>query len=155
MAVLADYFKAFDTVAFETVLRKLRGLGFSTANFRLIVSYLTDRKPFVQIDEKTSKHIDVTFGVPQDSILTPILFNLYVNDISDCLSSIKSYQYADDTTIYLQKKPTILKDGEKRLQQALNDLATWSADCNLCLKVSSCYNSLSLIRKLKRFAPCT
>ena len=124
MAVLADYFKAFDTVAFETVLRKLRGLGFSTANFRLIVSYLTDRKQFVQIDEKTSKHIDVTFGVPQDSILTPILFNLYVNDISDCLSSIKSYQYADDTTIYLQKKPTILKDGEKRLQQALNDLAT-------------------------------
>ena len=153
MAVLADYFKAFDTVAFETVLRKLLGLGFSTANFRLIVSYLTDRKQFVQIDEKTSKHIDVTFGVPQDSILTPILFNLYVNDISDFLSSIKSYQYADDTTIYLQKKPTILKDGEKRLQQALNDLATWSADCNLCLKVSSCYNSLSLIRKLKRFAP--
>ena len=153
MAVLADYFKAFDTVAFETVLRKLLGLGFSTANFRLIVSYLTDRKQFVQIDEKTSKHIDVTFGVPQDSILTPILFNLYVNDISDCLSSIKSYQYADDTTIYLQKKPTILKDGEKRLQQALNDLATWSADCNLCLKVSSSYNSLSLIRKLKRFAP--
>ena len=81
MAVLADYFKAFDTVVFETVLRKLRGLGFSTASFRLIVSYLTDRKPFVQIDEKTSKHIDVTFGVPQDSILRPILFNLYVNDI--------------------------------------------------------------------------
>ena len=116
MAVLA-------TVAFETVLRKLRGLGFSTANFRLIVSYLTDRKPFVQIDEKTSKHIDVTFGVPQDSILTPILFNLYVNDISDCLSSIKSYQYADDTTIYLQKKPTILKDGEKRLYSRLS--TTW------------------------------
>ena len=56
-------------------------------------------------------------------------------------------KYADDTTIYLLKKPTILKDGEKRLQQALNDLATWSADCNLWLKVSSCYNSLSLIRK--------
>ena len=81
MAVLADYFKAFDTVAFETVLQKLHGLGFSTANFRLIVSYLTDRKQFVQIDDKTSKHIDVTFGVPQDSILRPILFNLYVNDI--------------------------------------------------------------------------
>ena len=130
MAVLADYFKAFDTVAFETVLRKLRVLGFSTANFRLIVSYLTDRKQFVQIDDKTSKHIDVTFGVPQESILRPILFNQHN-----------------------KKKPTILKEGEKRLQQALNDLATWSADCNLCLKVSSCHNSLSLIRKLKRFAP--
>ena len=55
--------------------------------------------------------------------------------------------------MYLQKKPTILKDGEKRLQQALNDLDTWSADCNLYLKVSSCHNSLSLIRKLKRSAP--
>ena len=61
MAVLADYFKAFDTVAFETVLRKLRGLGFSTANFRLIVSYLTDRKPFVQIDE--NRHFGPQFGL--------------------------------------------------------------------------------------------
>ena len=81
------------------------------------------------------------------------MFLPHVNDLSVCLGSVKSYQYADDTTNYLQKKPTILKDGEKRLQQALNDLATWSADCNLCLEVLSCCNSLSLIRRLKRFAP--
>lgn len=81
MAVLADYFKAFDTVAFETVLQKLRGLGFPrpTSDW-LFPTWLTE-KQFVQIDDKTSKHIDVTFGVPQDSILRPILFNLYVNDI--------------------------------------------------------------------------
>ena len=79
IAVLADYSKAFDTVAYETVLRKLHGLGFSKVYLRWTVSYLTGRKQFVQMDGKTSRQIEVTFGVLQGSILGPVLFNLYVN----------------------------------------------------------------------------
>ena len=79
MAVLADYSKAFDAVAYETVLRKLHGLGFSKVYLRWTVSYLTGRKQFVQMDGKTSRQIEVTFGVLQGSILGPVLFNLYVN----------------------------------------------------------------------------
>ena len=63
MAVLADFSKAFDTVAFETVLKKLHVLGFSKSFLIWIVSYLTGRRQFVQVDDKASSLVDVTFGV--------------------------------------------------------------------------------------------
>lgn len=75
----------------------------------------------------------------------------YVTNVSDCLCSIKSYQYADDTTIYLHEKPTYLKDGEKRLQQALNESATWLADCNLCLNPTKTKVMLFSTQQLSSF----
>ena len=59
--------------------------------------------------------MNVIFGVPQGSILGPVLFNIYVHDLSDNSDSIKSYQYADDTTIYIYEKPANLKAGEEKL----------------------------------------
>ena len=75
MIVLADFLKAFDTVAFETVLKKLHALGFSKSFLMWISSYLTGRRQFVQIDDKTSSLLDVAFGEPQGSVLGPVLFN--------------------------------------------------------------------------------
>ena len=213
MAVLADFSKAFDTVSYGTVLRKLHRHGFSKSFLRWITNYLTGRKQFVQIDDRTSRQIDVTFGVPQGSILGPVLFNLYVNDLSDNLGPVSSHQYADDTTIYTHGKPDDISTCEKRLQTAIDNLTNWSCKCNLVLnskktkvmlfstpqlsrvhklddcclqltangkelerinstrllgteiqqdlswtkdinsKISSCYNSLSVIKKLKHLAP--
>ena len=69
----------------------------------------------------------------QDSILGPVLFNIYVNDLSDCLGTVKSLQYTDDTTMYLHSKPSNLSDSQVQLQQAIDNLSTRSADNNLCL----------------------
>ena len=101
MAVLADFSKAFDTVAYEIVLNKLHKQGFSKSFLKWVTNYMTRRKQLVQIDDKKSSELNVNFGVPQGSILGPVLFNLYVNDLSDGIGPVKTYQYAeDDTTIY-------------------------------------------------------
>ena len=94
---------------------------------------MTRRKQFVQIDDKKSSELSVNFGVPQGSILGPAPFNLYVNDLSDGLGSVKTYQYADDTTIYQHCKPIEIKSCKMQLQQAMDKLSSWSIDCNLNL----------------------
>ena len=71
LAVLADFSKAFDTVAYEIVLTKLHGLGFSKSFLTFLTSYLTERKQFVQIDDKASSTVDLKFGVPQGSVSDP------------------------------------------------------------------------------------
>ena len=134
MAILADFSKAFDTVTYETVLKKMQKLGFSKSYLRWVTSYLTERKQFVQIDDKLSSTIEVALGVLQGFILGPVIFNLYVNDFSDSLeASVTSHQYADDTTIYAHSKPANIKQCEDQLQYALDQLSTWSSECNLHL----------------------
>ena len=154
MIVLADFSKAFafDTVAFETVLKKLHALGFSKSFLMWISSYLTGRRQFVQIDEKTSSLLDVTFGVPQGSVLGPVLFNLYVNDLSERLGDfVKCQQYADDTIIYTTDKPAHIKDCERRLQEAVNLLKSWSSECNLSLNPTKTKVMLFSTPQLARF----
>ncbi|KAL9970328.1 hypothetical protein ACROYT_G022683 [Oculina patagonica] len=133
LAVLADFSKAFDTVAYEIVLKKLHLLGFSKSFLVWVTNYLTGRKQFVQIDDKASSTLDVRFGVPQGSVIGPVLFNLYVNDPSDHLGSVACHQYADDMTLLVHGKAIEIGECERRLQIALDHLSSWSNDCNLAL----------------------
>ena len=134
IAVLADFSKAFDTVSYSTILRKLHSQGFSKEYLKWVTSYLTGRRQFVQIDDAVSNTTNVCFGVPQGSILGPVLFNLYVNDLSENLDdSISSHQYADDTTIYAHCKPADIKSCEEKIQSNLDKLSTWSSSNNLVL----------------------
>ena len=112
LSVMADYSKAFDTVDYETLLRKLHKLRFSKDSMLLIADYLSYRHQYVQIDEKSSDRLIVTNGVPQGSILGPILFNIYVHDLKHetCATCV---QYADDTSIYRHFKPEHLNENVK------------------------------------------
>ena len=74
IAVLADFSKAFDTVSYPTILRERHGQGFSKDYLKWVTSYLTGRRQFVQIDDAMSSTNDVSFGVPQISILGPVFF---------------------------------------------------------------------------------
>ena len=107
---LADFSKAFDTVAFEKVLSKLLLMGFSRSSQQEIASFLMDRKQFVQVDDRSSARISTTYGAPQGSILGPVLFNLYVNDLSSALPFV-FHQYADHTTMYTHFRTSDLEVG--------------------------------------------
>ena len=127
LVVLADFSKAFETVNYKTLITKLSTLGFLNSFLRWLNGYLSDRSYFVQIDDRTSESVDVRFGVPQGSILGPMLFNLYVSDLQDHLrSSIGSFQYADDTTIYSSCPAPELQICAQELNSTLNTVSSWS-----------------------------
>ena len=110
LGILLDFSKALDTIDHLTLLQKLYKMNFSVKALKLIQSYISKRRQYVQIDDKTSSTQVNNFGVPQGCILDPVLFNLYIEDIIDNISC-NSWLYADDTTLYptLQvKKPTKL-----------------------------------------------
>ena len=124
IAVLADFSKAFDTVAYQTVLSKLHGMGFSNTSLKWIISYLTERTHHVQVDDRSSEYTGVNFGVPQGSILGPIFFNLYVDLPAVLPQEIASHQYADDTTLYHHCKSSDLRQCESELQCALDTICS-------------------------------
>lgn len=99
-AIFFDLTKAFDCVDYAILLAKLKFYGFDENSCRLILSYLTNRKQFVTINGKSSESKIIEHGVPQGSILGPILFLIYINDFSYANKLVKQkVLYADDTTI--------------------------------------------------------
>ena len=132
LLVTADFSKAFDTIKYKTVLHKLYRLGFSKSFLKWTVSYLTNRKQFVQIDDRVSESLQLTFGVPQGSIMGPLLFNLYMTDLNSELDAT-CHQYADDTTLYRHSKPADLNESVSALQSTLRKLEDWSERSNLVI----------------------
>ncbi|KAL9962520.1 hypothetical protein ACROYT_G031627 [Oculina patagonica] len=132
LMILANFSKAFDTIRFKTVLRKLNNLGFSNEYLVWTINYLTGRRHFVQVDDKVSDMCKINFGVPQGSIMGPLIFNLYVEDLETRIN-VKCHQYADDTTLYMHCKPRNLEDTVTALQRNVTELEDWAKEANLVL----------------------
>ena len=101
-AIYLDLTKAFDCVEHDIMLEKLRCLGFKTCLIHWFKLYLTDRKQMTVVNGETSSTRDVTCGVPQGSILGPVLFICYINDLEKHLLHSKASMFADDTALYVQ-----------------------------------------------------
>lgn len=129
-AVLIDYSKAFDTIDHRILLQKLAALNFDKSTIKILSSYLANRKQFVQIDDKTSFHFPICFGVPQGSILGPVLFNIYVTELPTNIQS-ESIQYADDTTIHRSCKVDDIFRTTQSLESDIQSPSQWSVENSL------------------------
>ena len=101
IGIFIDLSKAFDTIDHHKLLHKLDHYGIRGVAHKLLSSYLFDRKQYTEVLGECSDHTKVEFGVPQGSVLGPLLFLLYVNDIVNCTNDAKFVLYADDTNIFV------------------------------------------------------
>ena len=99
LVVFVDLKKAFDTVIHDILLKKLQRYGIKGPALQLSRSYLSNRQQKCQIGNFVSSKQPIKCGVPQGSILGPLLFLLYINDLPECLTNTKPRLFADETNL--------------------------------------------------------
>lgn len=133
--VFLDFSKAFDSVSHVLLLHKLKMYGFNGALLNWLRAYLSDRRQRVLIEGSASMWLPVTSGVPQGSILGPLLFLLYINDMPSVTSSSETALFADDAKCL---KRIFSQADSRALQDDLNRLHEWSTVWSLTFNVEKC-----------------
>jgi hypothetical protein len=133
-SIYLDFAKAFDSVPHRRRLLKLEGYGVGGKVLGWISDFLSGRRQRVVVAGEVSGWAEVLSGVPQGSVLGPVLFICYINDMPDTISSM-IYMYADDTKM----AGRVDRDGEARvLQSDLNKLTEWSQKWQMGFNVQKC-----------------
>ena len=126
IGVFIDLQKAFDTVNHHILLEKLNHYGISGISNAWFESYLSDRQQFVSIGSETSDLTTIEHGVPQGSVLGPLLFLLYINDLHQCIHNSTSFHFADDTNLlYIPPNKVRNRNIARRLNIDLKSLNNW------------------------------
>ena len=128
--ILIDLQKAFGTIDHEILLQKLKAIKFSESTIKWFKSYLSERIFLVNIDNKLSDFGKISCGVPQGSILGPLLFLIYINNTPQAVTS-NLLLYADNSCILYQHKDIV--QIEKRLNKDFENLCNWFVDNKLSI----------------------
>ena len=151
-----DLSKAFDSLCHYILLEKLAYYGVQNKAKDLLESYLSNRKQFVQIGEIVSqvKVKPISMGVPQGSVIGPLLFNIVINDIIKSSTKFSFILYADDTTLNstLDTFGTNQVDIEKSIIIELQNILKWLDVNKLCLNVSK--SKFMLFHMPQKVIPC-
>lgn len=131
--VLLDFSKAFDTINHKLLCAKLRYYGFDVNSVSLMESYLFHRKQSIFSHGKRSSEVDILSGVPQGSILGPLLFIIYTADILGSVQSCKIQSYADDTQLYYDFDFRDYTRAGEMVNRDLNIIKQLSSDHSLVL----------------------
>ena len=134
LVVLLDLKKAFDTVNHDILVRKLELYGINGSALTMIQSYLSDRKQKCQLGDVMSSERHVTCGIPQGSILGPLLFLLYINDLPECLHEAAPRLFADDTNLTVAGES--IEEVELAMKNDLLSVHTWLLANKLSLNAS-------------------
>ena len=132
--VLVDFKKAFDLVDHQILKNKLKVYGINDEALRWFDNYLSNRRQQVMINNCKSNFQSISCGVPQGSILGPLLFLLFINDLPLYTRNVHTDLYADDTTLYDMQDS--MKQIENNLQSALNNLHVWCKENGMILNSS-------------------
>jgi len=131
LIVLLDMSKAFESIQHERL--RIHKIGISTTAWTWFESYLTKRSQFVRMEDAVSDPLPLNFGVPQGSILGPVLFTVYVNDLLSVPKHCKSSGYVDDTKVFLSLPPCDITDTSNVLNQDLLEISRWCCENSLLI----------------------
>ena len=154
-ALYIDLRKAFDTVSHSCLLSKLPCYGISGIEHKWISDYLFNRKQYVTFNNIQSEPESITHGVPQGSILGPLLFVILINDAYQCLEKCTMLMYADDTVLLFSDSSS--KSIEETLNYEGEQLFQWFMENNLILNLKPGKTELVIYgtaQKLKTQPPC-
>ena len=152
IGVFVDFQKAFDTVNHKILLYKLSHYGIRGTANKWFTSYLTDRKQFVSINGTNSAEANINHGVPQGSVLGPLLFLIYINDLHQCIKNSNTFHFADDTNLlYIPDKKIRNRNLNRRLNIDLKSLNHWLLANKISL--NSTKTELIYFRKKNKIIP--
>ena len=140
VGIFLDFSKAFDTVDHDILLQKLYHYGIQGCAYSWFESYLTHRTQFVTYNGSKSKKLQIKCGVPQGSILEPLLFLIYINDLHTVCKHSLSILFADDTNLFLSGKN--LDDMQTLLNEELTEIDLWLKANKLSLNIKKTHYML-------------
>ena len=126
-----DIKKCFDTINHELLLRKLHHYGIRNNELNWFRSYLSGRSQYVKCNGELSSQRNVSIGVPQGSTLGPLLFIIFINDISQNVGLGTTNLFADDTLVYCHASS--VKELNENLQNCVNDVVKWYRQNNIVI----------------------
>jgi len=145
--VFMDFVKAFDTVPHKRLLHKLHWYGIRSNIYCWLVDFLSEHFQRVVLDGVTSSHIPVSSGVPQGTVLGPILFLIYFNDLFEVVKYSTLRLYANDCIIY---HPISNTHDDDKLQQDIDSILLWAHTWQMKFNTfNCCYMHISEATKLK------
>ena len=135
--LLTDLPKVFDCLSHDLIIAKLNAYGFGLSALNLMQSYLCERKQRTKVNQDYSSWEEILFGVPQGSILGPILFNIFLSDLFLVLNNVDLASYADDNTIYTTGEN--IDEVIFSLQESSKKLFKWFTDNQMKTNEDKCH----------------
>ena len=137
-SVYLDFKKAFDSVPHQRLLRKLQRFGIHGDLFYLLKSFLSDRSQCVVVNGKHSSWSRVLSGVPQGSVLGPLLFLMYIDDLDDVIEDSGLLKFADDVRIFIHYDSHSLTNPSSPLTDDLTRISDWCIKWQMSLNLTKC-----------------